>query len=178
LVGRAGSGYGGSSGGPYTDDGGGTTQQPVLVVVDPNQTLSATPGQGVGVFVQYQTGGHWNIWWTCDTGVTGEPCAFDNTVTVSTGTIVNLAGQALEGNDSATQNSPTSVESMTNTTTGIDGMTFDTPLVGTAKPVITLDVKLSGVEQKGFIFFVQDGKVNGGYAGNLTDPLMLEPSSP
>jgi hypothetical protein len=169
---------GGFAGGGSSSGGGagtGPSPKPMLVVVDPNQTMNATPGEGVGVFVQYTTGGHWNIWWTCDTNKTGEQCAFDNTVTVSTGTIDNLAGQQLEKGDTATQASAQSVEAQTTTTTNVDGITFDTPTSSGQIPVITLDAKLNGIESDGFIFFVEDREINGGYQGMLTDPLLLEP---
>src|SRR5580704_5505136 len=72
--GSSGGGYYGGSGGGTTSSssGSGASSQPMLVVVDANQTMSASPGQGVGVFTQYQTGGHWNVWWSCDTSVTSE----------------------------------------------------------------------------------------------------------
>jgi hypothetical protein len=170
-------GYGGSSssGGSATTTN--TNTQPMLVVVDPNQTMSANAGDGVGVFTQYQTGGHWNVWWTCDTNKTSEPCAFDITVTVSSGTIANAAGQgAVTGRALAA--SSQSLEATTTTTTGIDGVTFDTVVPAGSTPIITLDAKLSGVEDGSYLFFVQDGAINGNYSGSLTDPLMLEPLSP
>jgi hypothetical protein len=174
-------GYGGSSssssGGGTTTSSGGSTQ-PMLVDVDPNRTMNASPGQGVGVFTQYETGGHWDIWWTCDTSKTSLPCAFDVTVTVSTGTIASVAGQTLAAGDAPTQASTQSVELVTTTTTGIDGMTFDTVVPAGTTPIITLNAKLNGVDDAEYLFFVQDGQINGNYAGMLTDPLMLEPSSP
>jgi hypothetical protein len=179
TTGGSGGGYG-PNGPQFTDDAGsdaGPSSPSVLVSVDSNQTLTATPGNGVGVFVQYQTGGHWYVWWTCDTNKTGLPCAFDNTVSVQTGAITNPTGQTLTANDTVTQISPQSIEEITNTTNNVDGMTFDTPIVNGDKPIITLDVKLGGAEQCGYMFFVQDGKVNGGYQGCLPDPLMFEPSS-
>jgi hypothetical protein len=133
----------------------------------------------VGVFVQYKTGGHWTIWWTCDTNKTGESCAFDNTVSVTTGTIATVGsmtpGVAAMG---VTQNSPENIEAQTTTTTGVDGVTFDTPLTSGQVPVITLDAKVNGVENPSWLFFVQDGKINGGTTDTLTDPLMFEPSTP
>jgi hypothetical protein len=150
----------------------------MLVDVDPNRTMNATPGQGVGVFTQYQTGGHWDIWWTCDTSKTGLPCAFDVTVTVTTGTIANVTAQMLETNDTLTDTSSQDIELVTTTTTGIDGVTFDTVVPAGTTPIITLNAKLSGMDAPQYLFFVQDGQINGDYAGTLTDPLMLEPSSP
>jgi hypothetical protein len=179
-----GSGYAGgsSSGGSSTPSGsssGGGTVQPMLVDVDPNQTMNASAGDGVGVFVEYKTGGHWIIWWTCDTNKTGESCAFDNVVSVSKGTIANVGsmtpGAAPTG---VTQNAPGAIEAQTNTTTGIDGVTFDTPLTAGEVPVITVNAQVNGVQNPAWLFFVQDGKINGGTTDMLTDPLMFEPSTP
>ena len=169
-------GSGSSSGTPSSPTGAPT--QPMLVDVDPDRTMSADPGNGVGVFTQYQSGGHWNVWWTCDTNKTSQPCSFDVTVTVSTGSIASAAGQALERGDTLTQASPQQLEVVATTTTGVDGVTFDTVVAPGTTPVITLDAKLSGAEDPSYLFFVQDGQINGNYAGSLTDPLMLEPSLP
>jgi hypothetical protein len=155
-----------------------TGTQPMLVDVDANLTMSATPGDGVGVFTQYRSGGHWNVWWTCDTNETGHPCSFDVSVTVATGSITDAAGQALQGGDTLTQAGPRQIEVQTMTTTAIAGVTFDSLLPSGATPIITLDAKLGGVSDPSYLFFVQDRSVNGGYSGTLTDPLMLEPSSP
>lgn len=167
-----------SSGSSSSSSGSGASAQPMLVDVDPNRTMNATPGNGVGVFTQYVTGGHWNVWWTCDTSKTSLPCAFDVTVTVSTGTLANVAGQSPLSGSPVTQVSQQSIELVTTTTTGIDGMTFDTVVPAGATPIITLNAKLGGVDDAQYLFFVQDGQINGDYAGSLTDPLMLEPSSP
>ena len=192
-MGDGGCNHGGSSGGGSGSSSGGTgtgsssggsspSAQPMLVDVDPNQTMNAAPGEGVGVFIEYKTGGHWNVWWTCDTNNTGLNCAFDNVVTVSTGTITNLTGEQLEASDAVTQDSPQKVEALTTTTTGVDGITFDTPFSSGQTPIITVQAQLSGVYSGQYFFFVQDGQINGGYTANpdhmLTDPLMLEPSSP
>jgi hypothetical protein len=151
---------------------------PMLVDVDANRTMSASPGDGVGVFTQYQTGGHWNVWWTCDTNKTGLPCSFDVSVTVSTGSIAEVAGQALTAGDTLTQAGSQQIQVLTTTTTAVAGVTFDTVVPPGTTPIITLDAELGGVSDPAYLFFVQDGTVNGGYSGMLTDPLMLEPSTP
>jgi hypothetical protein len=180
----AGGGYGGgsssgtTSGSSSGSSSGGTSTTPMLVDVDPNRTMTATPGAGVGVFTQYQTGGHWSIWWTCDTTKTGLPCAFDITVSVMTGTIANAAGQSLAAGDTLGETSSQQIEVQTDTTTTLQGVTFDTVVPAGTTPIITLDAKLNGVDDPSYLFFVQDGAINGNYTGNLTDPLMLEPSSP
>jgi hypothetical protein len=141
--------------------------QPMLVDVDPNQTMTAKPGDGVGVFTEYQTGGHWKVWWTCDTNTTRLSCNFDIRVIVASGAITNVGGQ---GSQSSTQ----LAVARTVTSTQVHGITFDTA----PGAVITLDASMDGEHDGGFLFFVQSGKVNGGYSGTLTDPLMLEPSAP
>jgi hypothetical protein len=150
----------------------------MLVDVDPNRTMTADPGNGVGVFTQYQTGGHWNVWWTCDTTLTNESCDFDVTVSVTTGSIANAAGQSLASTDSLSTTGSQQLEVLTNTTTGVQGVTFDTVVPAGTTPVITLDAKLEGQDDPSYLFFVQNGAINGNYTGQLTDPLMLEPSVP
>ena len=176
--GYAGGGSSGSGGTPSGSSSGGSVQ-PMLVDVDPNQTMNATPGDGVGVFVQYKTGGHWNVWWTCDTNKTGETCSFDNVVSVSKGTITNVASMSPSlAAPGVTQNAPGTFEAQTNTSTAVDGVTFDTPLTSGDVPVITLDAKVNGQDNPGWLFFVQGGEINGGTHDTLTDPLMFEPSTP
>jgi hypothetical protein len=164
--------YGGSGGGGGSSGGSGGGVQ--LVDADTNQTLTAQSGQGVGVFTEYQAGGHWNIRWTCDTGMTGLSCNFQIGVSVSSEAITNLASQLSESGVQPMQPSPNEVSATTVTTNAMDGITFDTA----PGAIITLDAKLDGNEDGSFLFFVEDGKVNGGYQGALADPLMIEPSSP
>jgi hypothetical protein len=166
---------GGSSSGATTSSGGST--HPMLVDVDPNQTMSVNAGDGVGVFTEYASGGHWHVYWTCDTNKTSLSCAFDVTVSVSAGSIENVSGQGSVGGSGVTQGR-NQTEATSTTTTGIDGIAFDTVVPPGTTPVITLDAKMDGNEDPTFLFFVQDGQINGNYAGQLTDPLMLEPKTP
>jgi hypothetical protein len=171
-------GYGGSgssSGGP---SGGGPSTSPILVDVDPGRTLNAAPGQGVGVFTEYVAGGFWHVWWTCDTNKTGEQCNFDVKVAVDRDSITNPTGDQSTPNSTAPtmvqQTGTQSLESVTTTTNGIDGMRFETA----PGAIITLDASMDGAHDGHFLFFVQDGAVNGNYPGTVTDPLMLEGSTP
>jgi hypothetical protein len=183
--GRGSSGFGYGGGGGYSSGAGssggsgwgagatGKPTRPMLVVVDPDRTLNAAAGQGVGVFTEYQKGGHWRVWWTCDTGKTAQACHFDVTVTLASGALVNPSGISLAPPDSVTQPSTQEIDTTTTTTTSEDGVEFDTP----AGSTITVDAQVDGVRDGAILFFVQDGKVNGGY-GPVTDPLMLQPQSP
>jgi len=162
--------YGG--GAPSGSSGGGVQ----LVDVDTDQTLTVPQqaGKGVGVFTQYESGGHWTVSWTCDTTLTNLSCNFQIGVTVASGAITNPASNFTGQADQLAQPSAGAVSATTVTTTTADAITFDTA----PGAVITLDAKLDGNESGAFLFFVQDGQVNGGYQGTLDDPLMLEPSSP
>jgi hypothetical protein len=166
---RGGAGY------PGTPSGGvlsGASTKPMVVVIDPNRTMTAQPGQGVGVFTEYAAGGHWHVWWTCDTAVTGLGCSFDVTLAVASGTLTNVAGEALAQSDQLVQATANQVEVVTQTSTGVSGVAFDTP----AGVSMTLDAKMNGLSDGALLFFVQDGRVNGGYTGVLTDPLIFEPA--
>jgi len=171
----SGGGYSGTgSSGGGSDDGGGTaSSKPMLVDVDPDRTLTAHPGDGVGVFTEYRSGGEWHIWWTCDTNKTSLPCTFQVTVTAASGAITNASSEQFESNDQLVQLSDRAIEALTQTATGVDGIVFDADPGAT----IQLDAQMNGQDSGSFLFFVQNGQVNGGYQGSLTDPLMFEPAS-
>jgi hypothetical protein len=146
---------------------------PILVEVDTDQTMTADPGQGVGVFVEYAAGGKWHVWWTCDTTRTNKVCDVDVTITSGNGPIANLDTRALTGGFVATPE-PARVEASVRTTTEVHGLTFDT-LPGA---IITVEANVSGLKDGSFLFFVQDGKVRGGFQGVLTNPLQLQGKTP
>jgi hypothetical protein len=164
---------------PITSGGSSTgtapSSQAMLVDVDTNRTMVAQGGDGVGVFSEYAAGGHWHVFWTCDTNRTNLDCGFNVGLT-TTGAITNAAGQSLDANDALSLGQAASgqVSVQTQTSTLIQGVTFDTA-PGSA---VALDAQIDGQRDGRILFFVQDGKVNGGYQGALADPLTLEPSSP
>jgi hypothetical protein len=167
-----------SSGGGFTYAGGGsagssapTSATPMLVLVDPNQTLESTPGKGIGVYVEYETGGHWRVSWTCDTALTNLSCNFMVDAVVASGEITNPAALGSGSNSSFTQPNAQRIQSTTTTTSGEDGVLFDGPPGARLTVTVQLNAPVS-------FFFVQDGKVNGGYQGPLANPLIFEPSSP
>jgi hypothetical protein len=184
---------------------GAASASPILAKVDPNATMVQTPGQGVGVFTQYvptsdaSPGGHWYVWWTCDTSLSNQNCPFAITVSVASGAIQNavpqnfLAGDTLstgagveagtagssvdggvEGGSVEAGTASSSITADTTTTTTVQGIHFDTA----PGAVITLSAALGGEYSGSFLFFVQDGKVNGGYTGTVSDPLELQSSVP
>jgi hypothetical protein len=164
-------GYSSGSAGSGSSSGG--SSQPILADIDTNGTLISTPGQGIGVYVTYESGGHWSVSWTCDTSITNLACNYTITASVDaeSGVVSNAASPtALSTGFLSTSADDRQVEASTNTTTGTDGMTFDT----TPGVIVTIAVQLNAPVS---FFFVQDNKVNGGYTGTLTNPMMFQPSS-
>jgi hypothetical protein len=158
-----------------TGESGGTpSATPILVDVDDGATMTAQPGQGVGVFTEYVSGGHWHVWWTCDTTQTSETCPMSVTVTLAKGQIANAVADVNSTATPIVNAAASSVAATTITTTGIDGLTFDTDPGAS----ITLTATVGGVYDGSFLFFVQDGVINGNYSGQITDPLMLQGKTP
>lgn len=165
-----GSGYGG---GASTDTPPSGTE-PMLVEVDTGKTMKAAPGDGVGVFVEYAAGGKWHVWWTCDTNQTRQACNFSVAITPQSGAVTNVKTEAFAAGDVLSVDAPQQISLATRTTTQVHGLTFD----AVAGAPIRLDASVSGLKDSGFIFFVQDGVVNGGFSGVLTNPLLLRGKTP
>jgi hypothetical protein len=188
ISGPNGGGYYEGSTTTGTDGGikgdGAASPIPMLAKIDPNASMMQTPGQGVGVFTQYTSatatdpGGHWYVWWTCDTNLSGQACPFEITISAAHGLITNATPQAFQANDQLETGDSVQggqgIVADTNTTTVVQGVHFDTD----PGEVITLSAALGGLYSGSFLFFVQDGAVDGNYKGLLTDPLELQPSSP
>jgi hypothetical protein len=186
------SGYASGGGPVFIEDAGGgdvgtvspgspdPSHTSLLAVVDPNVKMTASPGEGVGVFTEYDSGGHWQVWWTCDTSRTSESCPFDVKAWAEQGAIVNASSEQFAFGDTLTTPSTPGpgaaggIEAKTVTTTGTQGVLFDTDPGAT----ITLTVTIGGLYSGQFLFWVQGGRINGGYTGSVTDPLMLVGASP
>lgn len=169
---------GSGSAAPSPTDPTAASPAPILVVVDTDQVMNADPGQGVGVFTEYGSGGKWHVWWTCDTVKSNQTCDVSVSATVATGTIANVDATALQEGSVATPN-PSRVEARVTTSTQVHGISFTT----NPGAVLTLEATVGGLREgpgpnKSFFFFVQDGKINGGYAGRLTNPLQLQGNKP
>jgi hypothetical protein len=171
--GVAGPPSGGVSGGVATASPSSGSATPMLVEVDTDQTMNAAGGDGVGVFVEYGKGGHWHVWWTCDTLKTQQSCDFAVTLSVAAGQIGKLDASELAGGFVASP-TPSRIDAKSTTTTEVDGVRFDSD----PGAVLTLQASVGGVVDGAYIFFVQAGKLNGGFAGKLTNPLQLQGTIP
>jgi hypothetical protein len=153
--------------------------EPLTVVVDTGKIMSPPSsqgfgGQGIGVFVQYTAGGHWHVFWACDTTLSSAPCNFDLVMSVTDSSIQSAQSNQFSGNDTMTS-SPSQIVASTYTTTQVDAVDFDT----TPGAKMMVDASIAGLPRDGSIFFfVEDNQVRGSYPGPLTDPLVFEPSTP
>ncbi|WP_394826340.1 hypothetical protein [Pendulispora albinea] len=169
--------WGDPSYGDGANPGKNGSSTPLLVEVDTDQTLNAKPGEGVGIYSEYSSGGHWYIWWTCDTNRdrAHRPCRIEVGVHAESGKLSNVRGAKLLASDTVVANSNgTDASASTTTTTNVAGILFDTD----PGAIITLTAFVDGRLEPAYLFFVQAGQVNGGYPGRLTDPLRLQGSKP
>ena len=153
--------------------------QPMVVSVMSNQTMTANPGDGVGVFVEYKAGGHWKVWETCDTNKSNQGCDFTLGFSSATGALSNVASLPGAVTNTAPAGSGGGFTATTSITTQVAGVSFD------AAPGarVTIDATVSGLHSGDFFFFVEADangtpQVNGGYGGKLSDPLSFEPTAP
>jgi hypothetical protein len=169
--------YAGGGDTPPPDD---ASPNPMLVEVDSDQVMAISAGDGVGVFVEYGTGGHWHVRWTSDTNASQVARSFDLRFTVSSGSFSNFGSEGFAATDQlyTTGDAPQSLEAITVTSGTIEGLHFDTA----PGSVVLIDALVDGLHQlpgvSTFLFFVQDGRVNGGFQGTLTNPLMFQGKTP
>lgn len=140
-----------------------TNVAPMLVHLDTDRTMSAAGGEGVGIFVEYKAGGHWRVSLACDTNLTGDACQM---------TVSAMAS----GLADATGTKATSLQKTAVVERNIVDFVFDADPGAAATITGTVSGVASG--DGSYFFFVQDGKVNGGYQGRLTNPLVFQPSAP
>lgn len=140
-------------------------------VIDPDSPLESEPGIGVGVFVDYQPGGTWHLYTTCDTEDSGYDCAFDIIVKpLGRAEINSFAQDGLERNDSVTIEHD-SLRFVGLTALDTDGFSFQTePGAG-----ISLDVLLDETCGNAYIYWIGDGAIHEGAPSN---PFELEPAAP
>lgn len=146
------------------------TVEPAQVTIDTDATMQTAAGVGVGAFVQYATGGRWEILTTCDTATSGVACNYDLYVTpLDQGdAITNVSW--LNGTGSLDFQSDGTVHVATQTSMAANGVSFDT----TAGGLIEVEVILDGADQPRFIYWIGNGVL---HQGSPTDPVDFLPSA-
>jgi len=139
--------------------------------IDTDLPYPSDPGSGVGVFIEYLSGGHWSVRPQCDTAITGETCAFDVTAQVWNGSTFNVLGNSLESTDAAGSVCADTAFVTTSTAGDIDGLFFDTPPGATVRFTATL-----GNARYPDLFYWQSGGIGRFDAGG--DPVDVTPTAP
>jgi hypothetical protein len=134
----------------------------IAVGIDEGASLEADPGAGVGVFVEYQGGGDYRIWTTCDSEVTGYSCAFDLFLTADSLRVSDT--EDLEGFDEASDLGD-EVDVSLDTDVDTDGVVVTT-LDGAP---LRLEVWLDGAPDAEFVYWVQGGVIRQGAPSNPVD---------
>lgn len=140
--------------------------------IDADATLTGVdPGTAVGAFVEATSDGSWHVWVSCDTAVTGAPCAWDIIVGPASGanTLTNPVGEGLESGDSLFWETTSDVHFISQTTDTFDGFHVD----GVAGAVLRVDVYLDGQPAPRYLYWVGGGAV---HAGAPSNPLDLAPT--
>jgi hypothetical protein len=130
------------------------------------------PGQGVGVFLEYETDGVWQLSATCDSLVSGFGCVWDVIVTpVGQGTIFDAEIIELDEDDWLGRDGDASLRLVTYTTDELDAIQFQ----AIPGQVLRVDVFLDDASESRFIYWIGDGAV---HRGAPTNPIDLQPSEP
>lgn len=155
--------------GDYGNDGSQCGSEIERGVIDAGQSLDVDAGSGVGVFVEYQSGGHWRIYVGCDTEKSGLDCNFDVIAQpVGASPITSVTPEGLERDDSLTLVGSDVVELVTRTDLDFDGFSLDTE----PGAVLSVDAYLDG-SCTNYVYWVGDGAV---HDGAPSSPIELEPS--
>lgn len=141
-----------------------TYSQPSSVVsadIDADATMTdLNPGKGVGMFVEYTTGGTWTVKFTCDWDTSALKCLWSiNAITLDSSPIGGINSQSLDSDDVVNRPRSDSLTYDGITTNEIDQFSFQ------ANPgnAIGFDVWLQDEPYPNrFVFWVGDGGLNKG----------------
>lgn len=147
-----------------------TTAENATIDVNDTESIQSEPGQGVGVLVDYDTGGHWHVWSVCDTAVSGIACGYAVTALALGGDpVANVTGDDLEPGETAGTACPDTAFFAASTDLGVDGVRFD----ATPGAAVQVQAALDGTLLQDIILFVQGGDV----PIHSSNPITLTPAS-
>jgi len=137
--------------------------------IDADQTLQTELGEGVGLFVEYYSGGTWILWTSCDTYLSDFACDFQVHVLAGS-TLGEVATFDFEAGDDVDVVS--SDELWFYAVTSTDSETVQ--LEAAPGEVVEIELWLDGYLEPSFIYWIGDGLVHEGASGS---PVIFEPSS-
>ncbi|MEZ4311387.1 MAG: hypothetical protein R3F14_25400 [Polyangiaceae bacterium] len=133
------------------------------VNIQPDRVLEATPGEGVGIFVEYQTGGFWKVWTTCDTFTSKQVCSFDIFASTREAKDLRVFGtEDVEGFDQLIDLGNGAVELLADTDSDTDALLLE---VEPGAP-LDLEVYIDGQSAQPFVYWVSDDVIHAGAPDN------------
>lgn len=147
------------------------------VWIEPDEALAAEAGEGAGVFLEYESGGRWHAWVTCDTRITGRSCKFDVFAQVINGNVGNIVGESLGPRGRVYHDCADSVQLVVDPGESAAGVYFDAP-PGAA---VQFDILLDGAPYPELVYWYGHHRksdasdVRYGAPGN---PVSVVPSRP
>jgi hypothetical protein len=140
--------------------------------IDPGEHIETTPGEGAGVFVEYESGGAWHVFLACDSEISGYACVWDLVLSVAAPARLAVEAEALESDDLAyVQDVDQVVRVVTTTDYDFDGVWLTTDPGETLR----IDALLDGYPAHKYLYWVSGG---GMHRGAPTNPLDLTPTAP
>jgi hypothetical protein len=142
------------------------------VSIDPDVFVEASPGVGVGVFVEYQSGGLWEVFTTCDTELSGYACSYDVILSVPPGhSLRDVEGVELESSDGVYFLADGAVQLFATTRYRFDRILFETD----AGEALRVDAALDGYADPAIVVWNGYGGIQDGAP---TNPVDLAPAEP
>jgi hypothetical protein len=138
--------------------------------IDTGEGFELDPGDGVGVFVEYDGAGRYYVSTTCDSYRSGYACYFDILLSAAEGEIFDVEPADLE------DDGLDFLEDGSVSFRGITEYDVDSFIVQTEPgTVLSVDVLLDCSCGNPYLFWVGDGAT---HSGSPSNPLELEPSTP
>lgn len=140
--------------------------------IQSDMVFEAKPGEGVGIFVEYQTGGKWHIFTTCDTFTSKQVCSFDIFAGGRTAEDLKAyATEETEGFDEVKDLGDGTLELIADTDSDTDGLVVE---MNPGSP-LRLEVYLDGQSAEKFVYWISDDTVHAGVPDN---PVQFVPVKP
>lgn len=140
--------------------------------IDTDALIDVKPAEGVGVFVEYEAGGRWHVYASCDTNVSRHDCLFDVVVhSLGTNGILSASGDGLEDDDSVSLFGVDGVQMVSYTDYDFDGFYVDTD----PGAKLSIDVMLDDGCGAEWVYWIDQGGV---HEGAPSTPFDLTPSTP
>ena len=142
------------------------------VEIDTDEQIDVDPGVGAGAFLEYRSGGRWELFTTCDTLISDYLCDYDIFVSVPLGQeLERVRGLELERSDEIAHLERGVMRLLLLTGTDFDRVSFRAPPGETLR----MDVLIDGIVDPEIVFWNGYGALQFAAPSN---PLDLTPSEP